>query len=134
MLNLNPNGGRGRAGGAGGRERREGGERGAGRGAGGAGGGEGSARARKPAPEPAFFFAPDFAAVTAAFASAESALKLTNVRPKAYQSPLTSPPTIPPSSPFFFFHPHAPFITAFVPTYKPATIIYALKPAAYVYA
>ena len=34
----------------------------------------------------------------------------------------------------FFFYPHAPFITAFVPTYKPATIIYALKPAAYVYA
>ena len=57
--------------------------------------------ANKPAPEPAFFFVHDFAAVTAAFDIAESALKLTNVRPKAYQCPLTSPPTISPSSLFF---------------------------------
>ena len=55
-----------------------------------------------------------------------SALKLTNAR---LQARLLSRPRA-----LFFFHPHAPFITAFVPTYKPATIIYALKPAAYVYA
>ena len=48
--------------------------------------------------------------------------------------PAYKPAYYPALEPSFFFHPHAPFITAFVPTYKPATIIYALKPAAYVYA